>query len=271
MNSSFQLLLPSLSICALLSSLACTNSSAPNSSLPPADDSSRNSEPRIWPISHATFVMQVGNQTIYNDPVGGIAGFADMPLADIILVSDNHGDHLDTATLASIFASPQHSDQNTRFIVPQAVFERLSPKLASRALVLDNEEISETASMSIEALPMYNLRPEAIKYHAKGRGNGYLISIGTHRIYIAGDTEDIPEMRSLKGITHAFVPMNLPYTMPVTAAADAVLAFQPQRVYPYHYRGESGLSDVAAFAKTVEAGGNTKVILLDWYPEASDN
>ena len=114
---------------------------------------------------------------------------------------------------------------------------------------------------------MYNLREEALKFHTKGRGNGYVLTINEERIYFSGDTEDIPEMRNLKNIDKAFVCMNLPYTMTVESAADAVLAFKPKQVYPYHYRGTQGLSDVAKFKKIVnEKDTSIEVVQWNWYP-----
>ena len=113
---------------------------------------------------------------------------------------------------------------------------------------------------------MYNLREEALQFHEKGRGNGYVLNINDERIYISGDTEDIPEMRNLKNIDKAFVCMNLPWTMTVKSAADAVLEFKPKAVYPYHYRGKEGKSDVNLFKKIVNDGNNSiDVLLLDWY------
>jgi len=115
---------------------------------------------------------------------------------------------------------------------------------------------------------MYNLREEALKFHTKGRGNGYVLTINKERIYFSGDTEDIPEMRNLKNIDKAFVCMNLPYTMTVENAADAVLEFKPKEVYPYHYRGTGGLSDVEKFKQIVaEKNKAIKVVQLDWYPK----
>ena len=114
---------------------------------------------------------------------------------------------------------------------------------------------------------MYNLPESATAMHTKGRGNGYILTIGGKRIYISGDTQGIPEMRSLKNIDVAFVCMNLPYTMDIKEAADAVLAFKPAIVYPYHYRGKDGLSDVNAFKSLVDAGGQKiEVRLRNWYP-----
>jgi L-ascorbate metabolism protein UlaG (beta-lactamase superfamily) len=115
---------------------------------------------------------------------------------------------------------------------------------------------------------MYNLREEAKQFHEKGRGNGYVLNMGEKRVYFSGDTEDIPEMRNLENIDIAFVCMNLPYTMPVEAAADGVLAFAPDQVYPYHYRGKPDVSDVSKFKELVNEGNeDIEVVQLDWYPE----
>ncbi len=220
----------------------------------------------VTPISHATFVLTAGDIVVYNDPVGGVAGFANMAPADVILVSDIHGDHLDTATLGALLRDSLRTKPGTMIVAPAAVREQLPPAIAARTKVMANGDKLTVNGVDVEALPMYNLREEALQFHTKGRGNGYVVTLGGERIYIAGDTEDIPEMRSLTNIDKAFIPMNLPYTMPVDAAAAAVLAFDPVQVYPYHYRGTEGKSDVTAFAKTVGAGGKTEVVQLDWYP-----
>jgi L-ascorbate metabolism protein UlaG (beta-lactamase superfamily) len=121
--------------------------------------------------------------------------------------------------------------------------------------------------VSVVAIPMYNLSEGTKTMHTKGRGNGYILGIGGKQLYISGDTQGIPEMRSLKDIDIAFVCMNLPYTMDVAEAADAVLAFKPKIVYPYHYRGQNGLSDVNSFKSLVEKGNkNIEVRLRNWYP-----
>lgn len=120
--------------------------------------------------------------------------------------------------------------------------------------------------ISIKAIPMYNLREEALKFHTKGRGHGYVLDINDERIYISGDTEDIPEMRNLKNIDKAFVCMNLPYTMPIESAASAVLDFKPKTVYPYHYRGSDGLSNINLFKEIVNKEDKSiDVQLLGWY------
>ena len=120
--------------------------------------------------------------------------------------------------------------------------------------------------VEISAIPMYNLTEEDSSFHVKGRGNGYVLEYEDTRVYLAGDTEDIAEMRSLKNIDIAFLPMNLPFTMTVEDAADAVLEFQPKQVYPYHYRARDGLSDVGKFKQLVNVGSsNVEVVQLDWY------
>ena len=140
--------------------------------------------------------------------------------------------------------------------------------LQNKTNVISNGQMIEDFEMVIEAIPMYNLRPEALKFHEKGRGNGYVLERNGKRIYISGDTEDIPEMRNLKNIDIAFVCMNLPYTMTVEKAAEAVLAFKPKTVYPYHFRGTDGMSDVSKFKSLVETGNpEIKVTQLDWYPK----
>jgi L-ascorbate metabolism protein UlaG (beta-lactamase superfamily) len=134
-------------------------------------------------------------------------------------------------------------------------------------VVLKNGDNTMQSGLSISAIPMYNLPESATAMHTKGRGNGYVLNIGGKNIYISGDTQGIPEMRSLKNIDLAFVCMNLPYTMDIKEAADAVLAFKPKIVYPYHYRGQNGLSDVNAFKSLVEAGDKKiEVRLRNWYP-----
>ncbi|MRT18067.1 MBL fold metallo-hydrolase [Vitellibacter sp. q18] len=216
----------------------------------------------ISPVEHASMVLNWDGTIIYVDPVGGKELFSNYSAPDMVLVTDIHGDHFDIPTLDAIVAD------KTVVFAPKAVFEKMSESLQNKTNVLNNGEKVEDFEMVIEAIPMYNLRPEALKFHEKGRGNGYVLERNGKRIYISGDTEDIPEMRNLKNIDIAFVCMNLPYTMTVEKAAEAVLAFKPKTVYPYHYRGENGFSDVAKFKSLVEAGdSNIKVTQLDWYPK----
>lgn len=216
----------------------------------------------VTPISHATFVMRWGDTVFYNDPTGGTESFVGQPPADIVLVTDIHGDHLSTSTLAAVVG------EHTTLIVPQAVKDLLPQELASRATVLKNGDNFPIREFKITAIPMYNLPESEDSRHAKGRGNGYVIGRDDFHVYIAGDTAGIPEMRALTGIDIAFVPMNMPYTMGVEEAADAVLTFKPAKVYPYHYRGQDGLADVNKFKQLVDAGNaNIEVVLANWYPQ----
>ncbi len=215
----------------------------------------------INPVEHASMVLNWDGTIIYVDPVGGSEMFSKYTEPSMILITDIHGDHLDIPTLEGILG------EKTSIIAPQSVFEKLPELLQKKTEVIKNGGSTSDYEIKIEAIPMYNLRPEALKFHEKGRGNGYVLEKNGKRVYISGDTEDIPEMRNLKNIDIAFVCMNLPYTMTVEKAAEAVLAFKPKTVYPYHYRGENGLSDVAKFKFLVEAGNpDIKVTQLDWYP-----
>ncbi|MFZ9004394.1 MAG: MBL fold metallo-hydrolase [Robiginitalea sp.] len=215
----------------------------------------------IFPVSHATAVLRWGPTTIYIDPVGGADTFAQFPPADLILITDEHGDHYNPETLEAL------ADQKARVIAPRAVANKIPEGLTPRVDILDNAAEMQRYGITITAIPMYNLREEAKNFHVRGRGNGYVLEKNGQRIYFSGDTEDIPEMRALKDIDKAFVCMNLPYTMTVEQAADAVLEFAPAEVYPYHYRGRPDVSDVTRFAELVNAGNAAiKVVQLDWYP-----
>lgn len=215
----------------------------------------------IDPITHASAILEWKEKIIYIDPTGGTKAFKNKKLANLILITDIHGDHMDIETLDSLDLS------KAEIIAPQAVAEKLPAKYTDQLIILNNGETKEIQGIPIEAIPMYNLREEALKFHKKGRGNGYVITLGKKRLYFSGDTEDIPEMRALKYIDMAFVCMNLPYTMTVESAADAVLEFKPKQVYPYHYRGTEGLSDITKFKELVSIDPDIEVIQLDWYPK----
>jgi L-ascorbate metabolism protein UlaG (beta-lactamase superfamily) len=205
---------------------------------------------KITTIQHAAFLMEAGGQTIYVDPAQG--SLDGLPKADVILLTDIHGDHLAPPMIASL------KKTGTTIIAPAAV-----AKTVTEATVLNNGESKTLGAWKIEAVPMYNLKrgpaPGQL-YHDKGRGNGYIVTYGGLRIYIAGDTEGIPEMRALRNIDVAFIPMNLPYTMPPEEAAEAVKAFHPKVVYPYHYMG----SDPKVFEAALKDSG-IEVRLRNWY------
>ena len=215
----------------------------------------------IQPIVHASLVLSTKKLTIYVDPSGGAANYTGLSSPDLILITDIHGDHFDPATIAAVKAN------NTVLIVPKAVADKMPDSIKIKMEILNNGETKAFSGISISAIPMYNIPESPTAMHTKGRGNGYVLLIGGKNIYISGDTQGIPEMRALTNIYVAFVCMNLPYTMDVPEAADAVLAFKPKIVYPYHYRGKGGLSDVNAFKSKVEAGNkNIEVRLRNWYP-----
>ena len=214
----------------------------------------------IIPIEHATGVIKWGDTVMYTDPTGEATAFQGQMPANIIFLTDIHGDHLSTSTLSSVIG-------NASLIVPQAVKDLLPEQLAARAIVMKNGDTVTEKGFRIMAIPMYNFPESADSRHTKGRGNGYVIERDEFRVYIAGDTAGIPEMRALTNIDIALVPMNLPYTMGVEEAADAVLAFKPKKVYPYHYRGPDGLADVNKFKELVDAGNQgIEVVLANWYP-----
>lgn len=216
---------------------------------------------KITPIEHATAVLEWRNITIYIDPVGGAEKFKGQKNPDLILITDIHGDHFSLETLESL------DTKKSKIMMPRAVADKMPKVFTPQIDVLNNGDTKERFGIAVEAIPMYNLREEAKKFHEKGRGNGYVLNMGDQRLYFSGDTEDIPEMRSLKNIDKAFICMNLPYTMTIESAADAVLEFKPASVYPYHYRGRPDDSDVNAFKELVYSGNpDIKVVQLDWYP-----
>ena len=219
------------------------------------------SDTKITPISHATAVLEFGETVIYIDPTGGAKTFEGFKTPNYIFITDIHGDHMNKKTLNELDLA------KTTIVAPNAVAKQLQAINAKEIIVIDNGESKSINNFSVEAIPMYNLREEALKFHSKGRGNGYVFTIDNERIYFSGDTEDIPEMRKLKNIDKAFVCMNLPYTMTVESAASAVLEFKPKQVYPYHYRGTNGLSDVSKFKELINNGNNEiEVVQLNWYP-----
>ncbi len=207
---------------------------------------------KITPLNHASTLIEAGGKTIYLDPVKP-AKLTGLPKADLILITDIHGDHMDPASIQEI------SKGGTEILAAPAVVQTVTG-----AKPIANGETKTWQAWTIEAIPAYNLKrgPAPGKlFHDKGRGNGYILTYGGKRFYFSGDTENIPEMRALKNIDVAFVCMNLPYTMPPEEAAEAVKAFHPKIVIPYHYRG----SDLSVFQKGLEGTG-IEVRLLEWYP-----
>ncbi|MEP6749832.1 MAG: MBL fold metallo-hydrolase, partial [Bacteroidota bacterium] len=204
----------------------------------------------IQPVQHASLVLGVQGKTIFVDP-SGAENYLGLTAPSIILITDIHGDHFDIKTIDAVKTA------NTIIIVPQVVADKLPDTDKDHLVILKNGDNTLQSGIAIKAIPMYNLPVSATAMHTKGRGNGYVLGIGGKNIYLSGDTQGIPEMRSLKKIDVAFVCMNLPYTMDIKEAASAVLAFKPKIVYPYHYRGKGGLSDIGGF-KTLVNKGNKK-------------
>lgn len=178
-------------------------------------------------IGHGTLMFAFGGKVVHVDPVGQYADYSKLPKADLILVTHEHGDHLDPKVVAML------RQPETQIVANQGGAGKLPG-----AAVLKNVEKKIVAGFQIEAVPAYNLvhqRESGEPFHPKGRDNGYIISFGDKRVYVAGDTENTPEMKALQSIDIAFLPMNLPYTMTPEMVADAAKAFKPKILYPYHY------------------------------------
>ncbi|MDO8486199.1 MAG: MBL fold metallo-hydrolase [Candidatus Staskawiczbacteria bacterium] len=216
----------------------------------------------IIPIEHATMVLKWAGKVIYVDPVGGASSFMGQSAPDMILLTHDHSDHFDVKTLQAL------SKDKTLIVAPMKVADLVPNIVAGTLLVAKNGQHTVQQGFKIEIIPAYNLPNSEKDFHPKGEYNGYVLEANNKRVYISGDTADTPEIKSLKNIDIAFVSMNLPYTMSVESAADAVLIFKPKKVYPYHYRTPSGFSDVAKFKKLVnEKDGKIEVVQLNWYPK----
>ena len=207
------------------------------------------------PLNHATLVISWGDKTIYVDPVGNADWYAKFAKPDLVLVTHVHGDHFKVPVLKAV------SGPKTKLITPSQLLKALPANLQKQATGLASGKHTEAIGLKVSAVAGYNLTPARKKYHPKGQGNGYVLTIGGKRIYLSGDTEGTPEMLALKDIDVAFLCMNLPYTMDVAAAAKAVRGFKPKVVYPYHYRGQ----DTAMFKKLVGTDFGIEVRLHDWY------
>jgi L-ascorbate metabolism protein UlaG (beta-lactamase superfamily) len=195
---------------------------------------------RITFIGHGTLMFTFGGKVIHVDPVGQYADYAKLPKADLILITHEHWDHLDPKAVESL------RRPDTLIVLPQAAASQVPG-----GLVMHNGEVKTVAGLSVEAVPAYNLvhkRESGEPFHPKVRGNGYVITFGEKRVYVAGDTENTPEMKALKNIDIAFLPMNLPYTMSPEMAAEAARAFKPKILYPYHY-GQTDPAKLVALLK----------------------
>ena len=176
---------------------------------------------KITFVGHGTLMFEFADKVIHVDPVGREADYTKMPKADLILITHEHGDHLDPKAIDTI------KKDGTEMILTQVCSEQVSD-----GQVMKNGDTKTVMGLMIEAVPAYNLEKN---FHPKGRGNGYVITFADKKVYVAGDTENIPEMKNLKNIDIAFLPMNLPYTMSPEMAADAAKVIKPKILYPYHY------------------------------------
>lgn len=191
-------------------------------------------------IGHGTLMLTHGQLVIHIDPWSHLVDYSKLPEADIILITHHHGDHLDPGAIQKI------RTENTIVLLTELCVEQLND-----GIIMRNGDVDTFKGIEVHAVPSYNLvnkRESGEFFHPKGEGNGYIMDIADKRIYIAGDTENTPEMKALEHIDIAFLPMNLPYTMTPEMVADAVNAFSPKILYPYHY-GETDTSDIVELLK----------------------
>ena len=178
-------------------------------------------------LGHGTLMFTFQGKTIHVDPYSRVADFAQLPKADIILITHEHGDHLDPEALAKV------RTEETKVVLTEICAQQIEG-----GTVLRNGDVHTIDGLTIEAVPAYNLvhkRENGQPFHPRGAGNGYVLTFGDTRVYVAGDTENTTEMKGLQDIDYAFLPMNLPYTMTPEMVADSVGMFGPKIVYPYHY------------------------------------
>ena len=182
---------------------------------------------RITFVGHGTLMFAFGGKVIHVDPYGQVADYSKLPKADIILITHDHGDHFDLKVLSLL------RTEKTVMILTNPLAKRVEGGIA-----MNNGDVRSIEGLKIEAIAAYNMvhkRGDGTPFHPKGAGNGYVITFGDKKIYVAGDTENIPEMKGLKDIDVAFLPMNFPYTMTPEMVADAAKGFKPKILYPYHY------------------------------------
>ena len=195
---------------------------------------------KITFIGHGSLMFAFGGKIIHVDPVSKETDYTKLPKADLILVTHQHGDHLDAKALDIL-----RTDKTA------LVLTEICAQQVKGGVVMKNGEVKNVGGLKIEAVPAYNLvhmRSEGKPFHPRGEGNGYVITFGDKRVYVAGDTENIPEMKKIEKIDVAFLPMNLPYTMTPEMVADAAKAFKPKVLYPYHF-GETDTSKLLGLLK----------------------
>ncbi|MEW5816566.1 MAG: MBL fold metallo-hydrolase [Spirochaetota bacterium] len=193
----------------------------------------------LYFIGHGTLRFDYNGTVIHIDPVSNYTDYSKQPKADIILITHEHGDHLDLKAISAV------SKDGTQIVCNKASYDKIS-----KGKILENGQSFSTSGITVEAVPAYNTTSGRDRFHPKGRDNGYILTIEGKRLYIAGDTEDVPEMKNLKNIDIAFLPMNQPYTMTPEQVAEAVKMFHPAILYPYHY-GDTDVSKLSALLKTI--------------------
>jgi carbohydrate kinase (thermoresistant glucokinase family) len=196
---------------------------------------------KITFLGHASLEFAFGGKEIYLDPFSRLADYSKLPKADILFLTHEHRDHLDPDAIVHL------RTEKTLVVLTAACAGQVTG-----GIVMKNGDTRSVGGLPVEAVPAYNLlhkRENGQPFHPKGDGNGYLLTIGGLRVYIAGDTENIPEMKSLRGIDIAFLPMNLPYTMTPEMAADAARAFRPRILYPYHF-GDTDVTKLEQLLKS---------------------
>ncbi len=200
-------------------------------------------ELKITFLGHGSLILAFGGKVIHVDPYGKTADYAALPKADAVLVTHEHQDHLDRAALGNILKPDT-----------ELILSRKGVEVLGRGMALDNGEEATVLGIPLRVVPAYNIihkRDSGQPFHPKGDGNGYILTFGDTTVYIAGDTENTPEMKALRGVDIAFLPMNLPYTMTPEMVADAARAFRPKIVYPYHY----GRTDTRKLEELLDGSG----------------
>jgi L-ascorbate metabolism protein UlaG (beta-lactamase superfamily) len=203
-------------------------------------------ELKITFVGHGSLFFAFGEKVFHIDPYSIVGDYSQLPKADVILITHDHRDHLDLKALNAV-----RTPGTIVFLT------RICAKQVEDGILLDNGDTTTLAGVRIDAVPAYNIvhkRDTGEPYHPKGIGNGYIFTFGDKKVYVAGDTENIPEMKALKGIDVAFLPMNVPATMTPEMVADAAKTFKPKILYPYHYRdtNTSKIVDLLKDTKEVE-------------------
>jgi L-ascorbate metabolism protein UlaG (beta-lactamase superfamily) len=195
-------------------------------------------------LVHASIRIEYNGKEIEIDPVRKLGNktidYAAMPKADFVFVTHEHGDHFDKEAIKIL------SREGTQLIMNKRCADMYGP-----CGVLANGQSAQFGDISVDAVPAYNISEGRTQFHPKGRDNGYILTIDGLRIYIAGDTEDIPEMKDVKNIDIAFLPCNQPYTMTTEQLVRAAKVIKPKVLFPYHY----GQTDVSGIASQMKGTG----------------